>query len=259
MKRIIYLVVVLLLSLATVGCVIENGGYKRPESVGTWLWDSVAGDIELMQEMMETAYYLNTYLGLDEADKETYFNSYLYGYKLSQKGDAYVLSKASSINTNIEMSYTYTGESLKVVRTGGNYSELVITPLGDTTFDAHFTKLHNKAGVGSAKFTVEVISNRAVEDDDSQRVKEVVFSYSGSFSMVDTEESAKKPLTYEVVIDEALQYSLLKDYITAGRLHIECWDAVYNSHDSVSVVFSDSPRQIYVSSYGKTETVYYNY
>ena len=259
MKRLIYFIVALSFGLGTVGCTLESGDTKRPSSVGTWLWDSVAGDIELMQEMMETAYYLNTYLGLDEVDKETYFNSYLYGYKLSQKGDAYVLSKASSINTSIEMSYTYTDESLKVVRTGGNYSELVITPLGDTTFDAHFTKLHNKAGVGSAKFTVEVISNRAVEDDDSQRVKEVVFSYSGSFSMVDTEESAKKPLTYEVVIDEALQYSLLKDYITAGRLHIDCWDAVYNSHDSVSVVFSDSPRQIYVSSYGKTETVYHNY
>lgn len=259
MKRLIYFIVALSFGLGTVGCTLESGHTKQPASVGTWLWDSVAGDIELMQEMMETAYYLNTYLGLDEADKENYFNSYLYGYKLSQKGDAYVLSKTTSINTNIEMSYTYTGEALKVVRTGGNHSELVITPLGDTTFDAHFTKLHNKASVGSARFSVEVISNRAVEDDDSQRVKEVVFSYSGNFSMVDTEESVKKPLTYEVVIDEALQYSLTKGYITAGRLHIDCWDAIYNSHDYVGVVFDDNPRQIYVSSYGETETVYYYY
>lgn len=257
MKRIIYLVVVLLLSLATVGCVIENGGYKRPESVGTWLWDSVAGDIELMQEMMETAYYLNTYLGLDEADKDLYLDSYLNGYEFSKEGDAYVLSRTTSINSKVEMKFAYTGESLNVVRTGGNYCELIITPLGDTTFDAHFTKLHNKAGVGSAKFTVDVI----IDDTNKEKplYKEVKFVYTGNMSMVDTEESAKKPLTYEVVIDEALQYSLLKDYITAGRLHIECWDAVYNSHDSVSVVFSDSPRQIYVSSYGKTETVYYNY
>ena len=257
MKRLIYFIVALSFGLGTVGCTLESGHTKQPASVGTWIWDSVAGDIKLMQEMMETSYYLNTYLGLDEADKENYFNSYLYGYKLSQKGDAYVLSKTTSINTNIEMSYTYTGEALKVVRTGGNHSELVITPLGDTTFDAHFTKLHNKASVGSARFSVEVISNRAVEDDDSQRVKEVVFSYSGNFSMVDTEESVKKPLTYEVVIDEALQYSLTKGYITAGRLHIDCWDAVYNSHDYVGVVFDDNPRQIYVSSYGETETVYY--
>ena len=257
MKRIIYLVVVLLLSLATVGCVIENGGYKRPSSVGTWLWDSVAGDIELMQEMMETAYYLNTYLGLDEADKETYFNQYLQGYKFRIEGDAYVLSKTTSINTKIEMFYTYTDESLNVVRTGGNYCELIIKPTGEDTYDVYFVKLHNKASSGSARFTVDVI----IDDTNKEKplYKEVKFVYTGNMSMVDTEESAKKPLTYEVVIDEALQYSLLKDYITAGRLHIECWDAVYNSHDSVSVVFSDSPRQIYVSSYGKTETVYYNY
>lgn len=257
MKRLIYFIVALSFGLGTVGCTLEYSDTKRPESVGTWIWDSVAGDIELMQEMMETAYYLNTYLGLDEEAKETYFNSYLYGYKLSQEGDAYVLSKTTSINTQIEMFFTYTGEALKAVRTGGNYCELIVTPLGETTFDAHFTKIHNKASVGSAKFTVEVVSNRAVEDDDSQRVKEVVFSYSGNFSMVDTEESVKEPLTYEVAIDEALQYSLTKGYITQGRLHIDCWDAVYNSHDYVGVVFDDNPRQIYVSSYGETETVYY--
>lgn len=257
MKRLIYFIVALSFGLGTVGCTLESGDTKRPSSVGTWLWDSVAGDIELVHDMMGCAYYVNNYLALDEDDKDLYLDSYLNGYEFSKEGDAYVLSRTTSINSKVEMKFTYTGESLNVVRTGGNYCELIIKPTGEDTYDVYFVKLHNKASSGSARFTVDVI----IDDTNKEKplYKEVKFVYTGNMSMVDTEESAKKPLTYEVVIDEALQYSLLKDYITAGRLHIECWDAVYNSHDSVSVVFSDSPRQIYVSSYGKTETVYYNY
>lgn len=242
MRRFIY-TIALLSALLFSACVINEQGSKRPDSLGTWIWHAVDEDLTRVNEILLFANHAYNYITLDAEAREEYHQQHLYQYVVSQTGSTYYFVMPVTSSTSITHTVTLYDDRMELSRSGGSSYKLVLKRSGSDRFKAEFESLNYLESEGSALF------DGYLRFSDEQ----ITLAYKGTMTMVDSEESATKPLTLKTRISETLVRDVEGGVYNEGLIYIDCYDERYGSHDEVLVRIN--PSAIYVTTYGVTEAI----
>lgn len=252
MKQLLNITVVVLLTLSSVSCVLEDESSRSTEGLATTLWYRSKEHIDIVRKGVEEAIHIGNIMMIADADKKAqYLDSHFVGATLTTTNLGYVINMPTDYGTSISWSVTHRNNPFgegewTISRSGGQSYELTISPQTSGDMIAQYAFYYNGAQRGEAflRFTYE----------QENVLADIRANYVGIIEVVDDSESAKSPLYLTINLRRPLAIS--ENYgIMSGEVDIECVDTLYGSTDSISVSISESSRQTVVECYGECYTL----
>lgn len=220
MRRLIYLIYILLVATSLTGCKIDDGEVYEPTRMGRQLFYITADTMGEESELLTTLLQFNEYLAAPtEQAREEVHNRYFYTSRIFETKDGWHI-----VNSNKTLVINTGGKLLSEVGAEWNSLDNDKYPLSTAKY---LTRLADEAGDDRAvyqfitsqtnKYTVKVREKTTLQGGASK--SEYEFSFSGRGTA-----SRHSIYAYFEILEPTICVSTYSQYLYGGKLRLWCFD-----------------------------------